>query len=63
PQLTTIAQPIQNMGREVMDLIVAEIKGEKQYKSRIVLNTKRIVRDSTTRLKKERSISKQKSNA
>ncbi|USG67808.1 LacI family transcriptional regulator [Brevibacillus ruminantium] len=63
PQLTTIAQPIQNMGREVMDLIVTEIKGEKQYKSRIVLNTKRIVRDSTARLKKERRINKQKSNA
>ncbi len=58
PQLTTMAQPIQHMGREVMDLIVAEIKGEKQYKSRIVLDTKRIVRESTAQIKRKQNANK-----
>lgn len=37
PPLTTIAQPIQNMGEQVMDLIVSMIEGEKREKFRLTL--------------------------
>ncbi|MFD2133739.1 LacI family DNA-binding transcriptional regulator [Pseudogracilibacillus auburnensis] len=47
PPLTTIAQPIQSMGKEVMDLMVSIIKGEKEEKSRITLLPSLIKRKST----------------
>ncbi|WP_018394739.1 LacI family DNA-binding transcriptional regulator [Bacillus sp. 37MA] len=52
PQLTTMAQPIRAMGREVMDLMVGEIKKEEQSKRRIVLSPTLIKRGSTAKLNK-----------
>ncbi|GAA3403751.1 LacI family DNA-binding transcriptional regulator [Paenibacillus hodogayensis] len=48
PPLTTVAQPIAAMGRQVMDLIIQEVRGEKKTKRRIVLKPELIVRQSTT---------------
>jgi DNA-binding LacI/PurR family transcriptional regulator len=47
PPLTTVAQPIQEMGRIVMDLLIQEINGQNQYKQRVVLLPNLIVRGST----------------
>lgn len=47
PPLTTIAQPISEIGRQVMDLISKEIGGESADKRRIVLMPELIVRGST----------------
>jgi DNA-binding LacI/PurR family transcriptional regulator len=51
PPLTTIAQPIQDMGRKVIDLLVKEIHGTKHAKQRIVLLPELIVRKSTKSIK------------
>lgn len=48
PPLTTVSQPIAQMGRQVMDLVIQEVRGEKQDKQRIVLMPELIVRQSTT---------------
>lgn len=50
PPLTTIAQPIQNMGKEVMDLMISLINGEKKEKMRITLMPSLIIRKSTGKL-------------
>lgn len=50
PPLTTIAQPIDEMGRQVMDLLVREIEGEKSTKQRVILPPELIVRDSTKKI-------------
>ncbi|MFD0958246.1 LacI family DNA-binding transcriptional regulator [Paenibacillus chungangensis] len=47
PQLTTIAQPIKEMGRYAADLLISEIKGTKSAKQRIVLLPELVVRQST----------------
>lgn len=47
PPLTTIAQPIDEMGRQVMDLLVREIEGDKKTKQRIILPPELIIRQST----------------
>jgi DNA-binding LacI/PurR family transcriptional regulator len=51
PPLTTIAQPIQEMGKKVVELLVEEIEGPKETKQRIVLSPKLVVRESTSRCK------------
>lgn len=51
PPLTTIAQPIQAMGQQVVDLITGEINNPKAIKQRIVLLPELIVRDSAQRPK------------
>jgi len=51
PPLTTVAQPIQEIGRQAMDLLVQEIKGEKSMKQRVVLMPELVVRGSTAELK------------
>ncbi|MDF2725696.1 MAG: transcriptional regulator [Paenibacillus sp.] len=48
PPLTTVSQPIAQMGREAMNLIIQEIRGEKQGKQKMVLTPELIVRNSTT---------------
>ena len=53
PGLTTIAQPIQGMGKEVMDLIISIIKGEREDKSRITMLPSLVKRNSTKKLMKE----------
>lgn len=52
PPLTTIAQPIQNMGKEVMDLMISMIQGEKKEKMRLTLLPSLIERKSTAPLLK-----------
>ncbi|MBO8163515.1 MAG: LacI family DNA-binding transcriptional regulator [Brevibacillus sp.] len=47
PPLTTIAQPIDEMGRQVMDLLVREIEGSKSTKQRVILPPELIIRNST----------------
>lgn len=46
PPLTTIAQPIQEIGRQVVDLLVQEIKGEKALKQRVLLMPQLVERSS-----------------
>ncbi|WP_248930215.1 LacI family DNA-binding transcriptional regulator [Paenibacillus hamazuiensis] len=46
PPLTTIGQPIQEIGRQAIDLLVQEIKGEKSLKQRVVLLPELVVRSS-----------------
>ncbi|MDP5274071.1 LacI family DNA-binding transcriptional regulator [Chengkuizengella axinellae] len=48
PPLTTIAQPIQDMGKQVVELLVKEIKQEKQSKQRVVLMPSLEVRNTTS---------------
>lgn len=50
PQLTSVAQPIREIGAQVMDLLVQEIRGDKRNKQRIVLLPELVVRGSTRKL-------------
>jgi DNA-binding LacI/PurR family transcriptional regulator len=52
PPLTTIAQPIHDMGRQVIDLLSQEIKGKKKGKRRVVVSSKLVIRKSTASLGK-----------
>lgn len=52
PPLTTVAQPFHDMGRQVMDLLIEEIKGEKKGKKRVVMLPELCVRESTKRIRK-----------
>ncbi len=47
PPLTTVAQPIPDLGRHVVDLITQEIDGGKQAKQRVVLVPELVLRGST----------------
>lgn len=47
PPLTTIAQPIDDIGRRVVDVILDEIKGNAQINERILFNPELIVRGTT----------------
>lgn len=47
PPLTSIAQPIQEMGRQVVELLMREMEGEKAVKQRVFLAPELIVRGST----------------
>ncbi|WP_068673464.1 LacI family DNA-binding transcriptional regulator [Oceanobacillus sp. Castelsardo] len=47
PPLTTMSQPIQRMGREVMDLIISIFKGERDDEVRITLVPDLVKRKST----------------
>jgi DNA-binding LacI/PurR family transcriptional regulator len=49
PSLTTIAQPIQEIGRNAVDLLIKEIKSEKTGKQRIVLHPELVERGSTSK--------------
>ncbi|MEJ8543865.1 LacI family DNA-binding transcriptional regulator [Brevibacillus borstelensis] len=49
PPLTTVAQPIRDMGTHVMNLLIQEINGEKKHKQRIVLLPELVVRESTAK--------------
>lgn len=46
PALTTIAQPLMEMGKRSMELLLKQIKGESLMKKQIVLDTKLIIRES-----------------
>ncbi|WP_407272087.1 LacI family DNA-binding transcriptional regulator [Radiobacillus sp. PE A8.2] len=47
PALTTIAQPIEDMGNRVVDVIIETIKGKISSKERILYKPKLIVRETT----------------
>jgi LacI family transcriptional regulator len=47
PGLTTVAQPIGNMGRQVVDLLIDEIQGEEKPARRVVLLPRLVERKST----------------
>ncbi len=47
PALTTIAQPIYEIGREAMSLLIKNIEKKDLTKSKIILDTRLIVREST----------------
>ncbi|MDQ0856582.1 LacI family DNA-binding transcriptional regulator [Bacillus sp. V2I10] len=49
PPLTTIAQPIEEMGKKVVELLIEEIAKKKESKQRVVLSPKLIVRNSTAK--------------
>jgi DNA-binding LacI/PurR family transcriptional regulator len=51
PPLTTIAQPIEEMGKKVVELLVEEIEKKKESKQRVILSPKLIVRNSTAKKK------------
>ncbi|MBP1964392.1 LacI family DNA-binding transcriptional regulator [Paenibacillus aceris] len=53
PPLTTIAQPIQEIGRRAVDLLVQEIKGEKVLKQRVVLLPELVLRNSSVSYKEQ----------
>lgn len=50
PPLTTISQPIESMGKQVMDLMVSIIQGEKDEKVRLTLLPSIVERESTTEI-------------
>lgn len=47
PALTSVRQPIEEMGREMTRVLLAEIAGENTERPQIVLPTELVVRDSS----------------
>ncbi|QOS82196.1 LacI family DNA-binding transcriptional regulator [Paenibacillus sp. JNUCC31] len=47
PPLTTVAQPIEDLGRRAVDLLIDELKDESKPPQRVVLKPELVVRDST----------------
>jgi DNA-binding LacI/PurR family transcriptional regulator len=54
PALTTVAQPIEDMGKKVVDVIIEEIKEKLPVKERILFNPQLIVRGTTAKLLDEK---------
>jgi DNA-binding LacI/PurR family transcriptional regulator len=50
PPLTTVSQPIYEMGKKAVDIITALINGETIEEKRYLLKTKLIERQSCTRI-------------
>lgn len=48
PALTTVSQPIREMGKKVIELLVEEIKNPKQVKQRIIMSPELIIRGTAT---------------
>jgi LacI family transcriptional regulator len=48
PKLTTVAQPIEEIGEIAMDLLVQDIEKKKTEKQKIILKPKLVIRKSTT---------------
>lgn len=51
PPLTTVAQPIKDMGRSVIELLAEAIEGKRKTKQKIVLPPELVIRHSTSPLK------------
>ncbi|WP_028987033.1 LacI family DNA-binding transcriptional regulator [Thermicanus aegyptius] len=47
PMLTTVAQPIEHMGKQVVDLLVQQMTQEPRTKQRVILRPELIIRNST----------------
>ncbi|MBP2075971.1 LacI family DNA-binding transcriptional regulator [Oceanobacillus polygoni] len=50
PQLSTVSQPIDEMGKKIVELLVEEIEKPKKVKQRIVMSTELIIRGTTNEL-------------
>ncbi|GAA3330611.1 hypothetical protein GCM10020331_083870 [Ectobacillus funiculus] len=50
PMLTTVAQPVKEMGAKVIDLLTKEMQTSKPYKERLLLSPELMVRQSTAAL-------------
>lgn len=50
PMLTTVAQPVKEMGLKVVDLLTKEMQAAKPYKERLLLSPELIIRQSTAPL-------------
>ncbi|WP_078408922.1 LacI family DNA-binding transcriptional regulator [Priestia abyssalis] len=57
PQLSSIAMPIKEMGRKVIDLLIAEIEHDQRVKQRVHLSPELIMRSSTTSPKEKGKVS------
>jgi DNA-binding LacI/PurR family transcriptional regulator len=51
PPLTSVAQPMEHMGKLVVDLLIQELEQEQMVKQRIVLRPELVVRESTSNMK------------
>ncbi|MDH2363322.1 LacI family DNA-binding transcriptional regulator [Priestia megaterium] len=51
PSLTTMGQPLREMGYEAADILIEEIEGKKTRKHQILLSPELVIRDSTGPLK------------
>ncbi|MCY8087345.1 LacI family DNA-binding transcriptional regulator [Bacillus sonorensis] len=47
PPLTTVSQPIEEMGRRVVELLAEDIHGKKKSKSKMILTPELVIRQST----------------
>lgn len=54
PSLTTVSQPSYEMGVEAMKLLLEIIQGKKKAKSKIILGTEIVIRESTSSLNKSK---------
>ena len=50
PQLTTMSQPIQEMGKKIIELLVEEIKDPKKLKQRIVMSPELVIRRTASEM-------------
>ncbi|WP_338787103.1 LacI family DNA-binding transcriptional regulator [Metabacillus sp. FJAT-53654] len=50
PQLTTVSQPIQEMGKKIIELLVEEIKDPKKLKQRIVMSPELVIRGTASEM-------------
>ncbi|MCG5026973.1 LacI family transcriptional regulator [Anoxybacillus flavithermus] len=55
PPLTTVAQPIEEMGKQAVDLLIAQIEGINHTKQRIILPPHLVVRESACHIAKVKS--------
>ncbi|MBD1381344.1 LacI family DNA-binding transcriptional regulator [Metabacillus arenae] len=50
PQLTTVSQPIHEMGKKIIKLLVEQIKDPKKVKQRIVMSPELVIRGTATKI-------------
>lgn len=50
PPLTTVAQPIEELGHRAVDLLIEELKDERKEPQKIVLKPELVIRDSAGRV-------------
>lgn len=50
PMLTTVSQPIKEMGSKVVELLMQEMEASKLYKERLLLSPELMIRQSTASL-------------
>ena len=50
PPLTTVAQPIEELGHRAVDLLIEELKDEQKEPQKIVLKPELVIRESAGRV-------------